>query len=416
MKPFKLHIIFFSLSLIALVVGCVEPFEAKTASFENALVINALLTTEQKLHTVKLSRAFRFEEENSIAETSAQVVISDDIGTLYQFNETEPGLYTSTTVFGATQGRTYRLNIALADGRSYNSERIICPENTPIIDLKAQRELNDFGEEGVSIRLDNSSNESSYFRFEYEETYKVIAPKYDPFEFEVIDYIACDGNFYEVGLKQRVQDLSICYGSAVSTELIQASTVNLEANKVENFKIRFIGRDNYIMTHRYSLLVKQFTQTQDAYSYYQQLGNFSSSENIFSQIQPGFLYGNIKSETDQDEKVLGYFEVASVNERRVYFNYADLFPDEDLPPFPVNCETVSNPQLITRGYHCDGMGNCDGSCESPLIEGILAGIIVFAAVNENVTADTPGPYLTLPSPCGDCSKLGSNIVPDFWEE
>lgn len=400
--------------------SCVEPFEADTETFENALVIAAFLSDEEKKHEVLLSRARPFEQDSSSVERNANVVVSDDTGIVYNFEEIEPGMYVSQVAFAAKSNRSYQLVIDTQDGRSYVSETVNMPEKVGVGDLYAERGMNDFGEEGVKILLDNDSSgdEPKYFKYEYEETYKIIAPNWDPFEFEIIDYVACDSNynFYEVGIKQRLEEQRICYGSANSSELVQTTTANLKANEVENLNIRFIGRDNYIMSHRYSILVKQFAQTQEAYFYYEQLGNFSTSKNIFSQIQPGFLFGNIKSETDEEEKVLGYFEVASVNEKRVYFNYTDLFPDEELPPFPVNCETLSAPQLIASGYHCDGMGNCDGDCESPLIEGILADIHVFAAVNEDQIKVSEGPYLTLPSPCGDCTKLGSNIVPDFWKE
>ena len=396
--------------------GCVEPFDAKTEVFEDVIVIDALLTDEEKQHRVLLTRAFRFEENTPKAERNANVTVVDNEGTVYLFQETEPGVYLSQTEFLVAQGKSYTLKVKTSDGKSYMSRAVPTPLKVPISDLKTKRLVNDMGEIGISILLDNAaiSEEPTYFRFEYDETYKIIAPNYDPFEFEIIDYVACDGDFYEVGIKPRTEEQRICFGSAKSSRLIQTSTAALEGNEVVNFNIRFISRDNYIISHRYSILVRQYTQTQDAYSYYEQLGDFSSSDNVFSQIQPGFLAGNLRSETDGDEKVLGYFEVVSVSEKRQYFNFSDLFPNEILPPYAVSCETVSNPLLIGRGYHCDGNGNCDGACESPLIEGILAGIIVFNSTNENPTFDTPGPYFTLPSPCGDCTKLGSNVVPEFW--
>jgi hypothetical protein len=170
-------------------------------------------------------------------------------------------------------------------------------------------------------------------------------------------------------------------------------------------------------------MVRQFTQTQDAYSYYERLNDFSSSDNVFSQIQPGFLEGNLKSILGDEEKVLGYFEVAAVNQERVYFNYADLFPGEPLPPFVVNCEPVGKPALYPRGFHCIG-DVCDGACESPLIQGIQSGLITFFAENDNFEEELGAagrlgglaPYLTKVSACGDCTQLGSNIVPDFWIE
>jgi hypothetical protein len=395
--------------------GCIETFNAETLTFENNLVVDALLTNEHKRHEVKLSRTYSFETEEPLYETNATIIISEDSGKKYSFEEMNPGIYTSLEEFGAIPGKTYVMNITTSVGKSYSSQPVISPSNVLITALSAERKVNDLGEEGVSIRLSNISNtsEPSYFRYEYEETYKIIAPNYDPFEFEVIDYIPCDGNFYEVGIKPRVEDKKVCFGNVSSVELLQTSTVGLSENKVNDFLLRFISRDNYSIAHRYSILVRQYVQNQDAYSYYERLGDFSSSDNIFSQIQPGYFEGNVFSEIDRSEKVLGYFEVAAVNEKRIYFNYTDLFPNEPLPPYAVNCDVSGNPELVGRGYHCNG-NVCDGACESPLIEAILAGVVVFQSENENISRDMPGPYFTLPSPCGDCTKLGSNIIPDFW--
>tara|TARA_R110001592_G_scaffold55024_2_gene168464 strand:- start:7560 stop:8780 length:1221 start_codon:yes stop_codon:yes gene_type:complete len=399
--------------------ACIEPFTAETQTFENALVVDALLTNELRRHTVKLSRTYTFESEGPIAESNAQVQISDDMGSSYLFRETDSGIYTAIEIFSAIPGRSYILDITTSDGKSYISESVIAPKNVLITDLFAERVTNDLGEEGVSIRLDNETDtdasEPTFFRYEYEETYKIIAPKYDPFKFEVIDYTPCDGNFYEVGIKPRTEEQRVCYASRKSVGIKQATTISLTGNELSNFLVRFINREDYILSHRYSILVRQYAQTRNAYSYYESLNDFSSTESIFSDTQPGFLFGNIFSRNDLEEKVLGYFEVSSVSEQRIYFNYVDLFPNEELPPYAVNCDIIGNPELVGRGYHCDG-NVCDGACESPLIEAILAGIVVFHSENENISREMPGPYFTLPSPCGDCTKLGSNIVPDFWEE
>ncbi|WP_273567024.1 DUF4249 domain-containing protein [Maribacter halichondriae] len=135
--------------------GCVEPFDAKTDDFENALVIDALLTTELKQHQVTLFRTYSFEAEGPATEQSARVEIEDDTGNIYRFNETEPGVYLSETSFAAQTGASYTLNVETTDGKSYRSTTVTTPENVPIEDVIAKRLVNDEGEEGVSILLDN---------------------------------------------------------------------------------------------------------------------------------------------------------------------------------------------------------------------------------------------------------------------
>jgi poly(hydroxyalkanoate) granule-associated protein len=111
--------------------------------------------------------------------------------------------------------------------------------------------------------------------------------------------------------------------------------------------IRFTGQDNPIISHRYSILVRQYLQTPEANSFYRSLRDFSSSDNIFSQVQPGLLEGNISPVGDGDSFVLGYFEVSSVSESRLFFNYVDFFPGEPLPPYfdESNCDRFLAPLL-----------------------------------------------------------------------
>ena len=395
--------------------ACVEEFTAETEDLEDLLVVDALLTDEMRHHEVRLTRVFAFEAEGPVTESGASVAMVDDQGTRFAFVEAEAGTYRSESAFSAQQGRSYALEVETSDGRDYRSDQVRMPAPVPIDALRAQRVTNDRGEEGVGIYLDNNATgvQPTFFRYEFDETYKIIAPRWDPFRLRVVRYEPCFSNPFVVDIVAWEDERKTCFGTSSSNRLIQASSVDLQGSAIENYQLHFLSRDNYIISHRYSINVRQYAQTQEAYSFYERLGDFSSSDNLFSQVQPGFLEGNIVSRDDADEKVLGYFEVASVSEKRMYFNYDDLFPGEPLPPYAINCNFMGNPRLWPRGYHCADIGVCDGNCESPLIEAILNGQVTFAAENEgNFTS----PYFTWLSPCGDCTQLGSNVIPEFWSE
>lgn len=402
-----------------LILSCIEevPVETElesTISVEDILVVDARLSDELKNHEVQLTRIFALEGEDPIFETGAQVNVVDDQGANFVFNETAPGTYLSAMAFAADHSRTYRLEITTTDGKRYVSSEVAVPDSVPIADIRAQRITNDFGEEGVGIFLDNdlSGEEPTFFRYEYEETYKIVAPQWNPFRLRIVRHEPCFPDPFVVDIVTWEEETQTCFASSKSSRLIQASSLELVGNTIDNFQLHFISRNNYIISHRYSMNVTQYAQTADAYSFYERLGDFSSSDNIFSQIQPGFLEGNISLESNPTEFALGYFEVTSVSKQRMYFNYEDLFPGETLPPYAVNCDSFSNPRLWPEAYHCAGPGLCDGNCNSPLIDQLIAGLVTFAGE----TDDFVSPYYTWPSPCGDCTKLGSNVVPEFWSE
>ena len=54
----------------------------------------------------------------------------------------------------------------------------------------------------------------------------------------------------------------------------------------------------------------------------------STSDNVFTDIQPGFVEGNIKNNNNPDELVMGFFEVVDQTSTRIFFNYSDFFTEE----------------------------------------------------------------------------------------
>ena len=83
-------------------------------------------------------------------------------------------------------------------------------------------------------------------------------------------------------------------------------------------------------------------------------------------------------------------------ERRIFFNYEDFFPGEELPDYVSACQE-NTPELD-----------------------VLIGQIQVNSIkllNEN---DSPlpgeGPYITLNRVCGDCTVLGNPEIPEFWIE
>ena len=69
------------------VLSCTEPFNLKSIDFEDALIIEAIITDEVKQQEIKLSRTFSLEEFTPSKESNAQVMITDDNQNTYEFEE-----------------------------------------------------------------------------------------------------------------------------------------------------------------------------------------------------------------------------------------------------------------------------------------------------------------------------------------
>ncbi len=377
-----------------LLASCIDQIEPQTiGEFESALVIEASITDEFKRQKISLSRAFKFEDEGPFPESNANIQVMDDSGNSYLFEETEAGIYISTMDFAALPNRAYQLKITTKSGSSYSSETLRLPSETKIDSLYAERITTDLGIEGVAIMVDtfNPTGTSRNYRYTYEETYKIIVPNWVP-----IDLIVTNSFPAQLILGVRPVEEQICYNTVLSTDIIQAETNDLEEDRLNGFVVRFIQRDNFIISHRYSVLVKQFVQSEKAFAFFETLKDFSDSESLFSAIQPGFLGANIFADDDSNEKVLGYFDVVSTDERRIFFDYEDFFPNEALPPFLNACLPTSPPG-------------------GELIGQVSANTVKYIDENPNPNI-LQGPYFVVPRPCGDCTALGVPEIPDFWIE
>lgn len=369
--------------------SCVESFEPKTEIFEDALIIEATITNEVKQQEILLNRAFRFEEFVPVPEENASVIIIDNLQNQYSFQEITPGKYLSVLDFGAEKGRSYQLLVTTSSGVEYASEPTFTPQTSEIHALKASRIDNE--EEGMSIFVEyNASQTSTYYRYKYEETYQIIPPDWNS------QMLAYEGPIIVV--KARERDEQICYKTDVSKNIILNIPQESNENNIPRFPVRFVQRSNYIISHRYSILVKQLAISEESYNYLEKLSESNQDENVFSQTQPGFFRGNVYSKSNSDERVLGFFHVVSESSERLFFNYQDFFPDEPLPPYVDYC----NP-FVARLETPQGVPN-------------IHELIAADAIRYHSTGPNFGEFFVVPRICGDCTVLGAITVPDFWEE
>ena len=169
-----------NLSVLVIVVGlisCVEEFRFENGTFEYILVIDATLTNEEKRHQIFINRAHRFEEDGPNLVTGATVQVITETET-FNFEEEAPGVYISARTFKAVPNIDYTLQVTTLNGRLYTSTPVQLTAETNIDNLYAERDTNDDGLNGMSIYVDSydPSNSSKYYRYEYEETFKVVAP------------------------------------------------------------------------------------------------------------------------------------------------------------------------------------------------------------------------------------------------
>lgn len=392
MKNYKLNSIIVFFLLAILFNSCTEAYPLLTNTYEEALVVEATITNELKNQEIKITKTAKFEDENYLPESGAKVFITDDTGNQYNFIENSEK-YISETAFQALPNVKYQLHIDTKDGRSFESSLETLSTANPMQSVIAAVETKD-NARGVGIRVNSfdPNKQSNYYRYEFEETYKIVTPKWVPTK----AVLNPNGSLSFI---PNSTDTKVCYGSKKSTDLLLINTNELKEDRID-YLIRFISDQNYIITTRYSILVKQYIESLAAFNYYSTLKKISGSGGVLSPTQPGLLLGNLKSIKNPSAKLVGYFDVASVSVERIYFNYSDLFPNEPPPPYYTDCKEFCyanypfNPDPCTHG---------DGYFDDLDAEKI-------SYFNNSSF------YFWVNIQCGDCTSFSSNIKPTFWTD
>jgi len=397
MKSIQAYIILF---IILGFFSCIEEFDPKTEDeFTSLLVVEATITNQLINQKVLVSRAYKLEDEGPFPEINAEVSVIGSDNISYLFEEFEPGIYQSVDVFAAQPNVDYRLNIMTTNGLSYTSELMRLTSEVGIDDVYFERGPNENDEDGVLVKVDSydPTGNSRYYRYTFEQTFKIIAPFYSPLE------LVFDGETPPLGfgLIPKEEQQQICYRTELSNTIIIENTNLLGEDRISGFPAHFLGSNNYKISHRYSILLTQYIQSLQGHEYYKSLKELSESESILSETQPGFINGNVFSTSNENERVIGFFEVSAADSRRIYFNYADLYPGENLPPYIISCNPFAPLEFSMGGG-------------SPLLNALERGNVYFEPNGDQIEGE--GAFDLVQPACGNCTVLGSNMPPDFWVE
>lgn len=318
--------------------ACIEPIELNLENEAGILIIEGTITNGPGPHTVNISRTVagpRVPEPVG----AASVFLIDDQGNTYPYFQELPGEH--TLPFGAISaypGVAYWLRIILPDGTTYESAPEVMPgllaDDTAYYDFTVTTTIN---ENGVAITSNNieayidseipESDQPLYYRWVMEEAYEVKPTDFpDPFG-------RTPAPCYFV-LNPDPQRINLFSSLEVSSGRIEKRLMARRA----------IGTP---LLHRYFILIKQWSLTQEAYTYWNNVRkNIEQTGSIFD-IPPATVPGNIRNVENPEEVVYGYFGASSVVETRTELK------GEDVPNFiPDPCEFTPGRRLNEYPRFC----------------------------------------------------------------
>jgi len=235
----------------------------------------------------------------------------------------------------------------------------------------------------INVNTHDPSGETRYYKWDCVETYEY---KTDYFSGYILEE---DG---DIIVRTADQFIDRCWQTDVLHDVLVRSTASLTEDRVANFTIRTIPRDNIRISVKYSLLVKQQRLTEKAFRYWRDVKQ--TTENLGSLFDPlpAQVIGNLQCVSNPEEPVIGFFTAGTVSEKRIFIDRNDL--PRFYSRYEMTCliDTVLNEELMF-------MTNPDGLL-FPFYDG--PAIIGWA---------------TTSTPCFDCRALagGTTTQPDFWE-
>lgn len=377
--------------LMLFVTSCIERYYPDESSLKTGtLVINAHLTNQPGMQEIEISKSSQliYPDFEAVVGSFAELVRED--GVSMEFRETTPGYYGSELdeEFLIT-GMSYGIHIITPDGSEYESDFDKLRPVPKIDSIYYLVETSSYGSasdsiSGIRFYIDFTYDDEAYeyIRWDLTETYEFHNPDLSAFILDV-----------DAKMK-RLPDTSnwkTCYISNELYTIHSMSMGNLDYGIYIKKPFNFVPNNQLEqkLHHKYSLHIRQHSIGEAAFHYWNELKKTSQEQGWLFDKQPAMLRSNICNIYNEDERVLGFFSMSGVEEKR---GFAEHIPGLDTTPYrwycypankgprgPVSVEDL--PMYFARAW--------------------ISGESVFSDVNKH---------------CVDCRayKHSTHIKPDFW--
>ena len=336
MKPFVLLFIFTTIAL-----SCIDEYtipKTTAVEYEDEVVIEGrILAGEESVVFLSYTAPLNSEEETSDI-LNAQVYVIGQNG--YRSEAAEFDIEDNCYVVDTREleNNTHYAVEVTVDGETYQSEfqpLLISPE----IDEVTWQEH----ESSISIHVTTlaEKDDSRHFMWSFEEDWEIHAE---------VDMRGTDSikPFY---VKEQYPDLTetrnpylFCWMHDVSRNVLLHSTANLSENVIENMQLHEIGIENVRLSYIYSIQVKQWSLSDEAYNYFSIQKRYTEeSEGLFTPVLSDYR-GNIVCTSHPDKRAHGYVLASSVTTQRIF-----IYEEE----FEHMRSLYSNPNSIVRNKERD---------------------------------------------------------------
>ncbi|MEO8887662.1 MAG: DUF4249 domain-containing protein [Mucilaginibacter sp.] len=275
---------------------------------------------------IRLSRTTSLTDTTqNKAELKATVAVESDQNTLYPLIEKGKGLYV-LGIANFDTNRKYRLDIKTSNGKIYQSDFVPMKTTPPIDSMYFKQTQAD--EITFYVDSHDPGNNTRYYRWDYKDTWAYV-PIYHT------NYLYKNGIISAV-VKDSPDDINICYSTANSNQIIIGSTAKLAQDEMKQQPLFSITSASEKIAHVYTIQVRQYALTKEAFEYYQNLKTNTEQLGSIFDPQASTLKGNIHCVTNPAELVIGFINASTV----ANLQYNLLEKNDPLNPPQINLGTT----------------------------------------------------------------------------
>lgn len=205
----------------------------------------------------------------------------------------------------------YRLCVSYPDRGEYHSafRKVITAQEIKSFDFSFAP---DSSHVNVLLSSRGSREQTTYYRWVYQENWENEPPLMPNVLY--MDY-------YMLRLSEEQKDrYAECFGKYASSEILIENTGNLSENVVKDKVVTTLYRNHRKLAWLYSIEIYQTPLDKEGYDYYRAMKINTEELGGLYDPYPSELRGNIVSATYPDEAVLGFVNVCTRAEKRIYLD------------------------------------------------------------------------------------------------
>jgi len=372
------------LLLICLLSQCKDPYVSPHVSPATGYLVVEGFITGNGPTRITLSRTIPLSDTSTPKpENNAQVQVEGDDNTTYPLIQSATGTYAADTL-PLNPAAKYRLRIHTTGGKDYLSDYVPF-RSTPAIDSISWAIVGN--EVDIYANTHDPSNTTRYYLWDYQETWQYFSAEYS-----LGKYVTPPPSVIN---RPDSEQVYTCWGYGISTALLLGSTAKLAQDVVYRNLLTRIPGGSLRLSYKYSILVRQYALTEDAFNYLTLMQKNSESLGSIFDAQPTQLKGNIHCLNTPAEQVIGYISAGTLQQERIYIDYTQI-------PFDLRniFRCLEDDRIVTL----DSLAYYFGS-----------GIYTPLSAHYNMRTGQIDGWTGNETGCVDCrARGGTTVKPSFW--